>query len=384
MSYYILADLDAFYASVEQLDHDDYRGKPVIVGGRTNDRRSVVSTASYEARKFGVHSAMPIVQAAKLCPDGIFVRCNMERYSEKSKEVMAVFSDFSPDVQQISIDEAFIDISGTEKLFGPYRETAIKIKKTVREKTGLTVSLGLASNKYVAKIAAGIFKPDGLFIVEPGGEEDFMLSLPITKIWGAGDKTQAEFKRHGLKSCADIHALSLETLTGIFGDAQALFLYRAVRGQGAAAFGEREKHSISGEETFTYDLINVSEIEGALFSICQKLMRRLLLADMQSATVSIKIRYADFSTESAQRTEALPVRTAKDLYERVKALFHQKYQKGRAVRLIGAGLMNIKEAEAAQGELFGFDDEKTQKLEQCILDINKKFPGAALKKARTL
>jgi DNA polymerase-4 len=384
MAYYILADLDAFYASVEQLDNPQYRGKPVIVGGLTNDRRSVVSTASYEARKFGVHSAMPIVQAAKLCPDGIFVRCNMDRYKEKSKEVMALFSNFSPDVQQISIDEAFIDITGTEKLFGPYPQTAEKIKKTVREKTGLTVSLGLASNKYVAKIAAGMSKPDGLSVVEPGGEEDFMLSLPITKIWGAGDKTQEEFKRHGLKSCADIHRLSLETLTGIFGDAQALFLYRAVRGEAASAFGEREKHSISGEQTFSYDITDEAEIESALFALCQKLMRRLLTENMQSGTVCIKIRYADFSTESAQKTESIPVRTAKDLYGRVKNLFYIKYQKGRAVRLIGAGLMNIKEADIEQGELFSFGDEKTKKLEECIHTINKKFPAAALKKARLI
>jgi DNA polymerase-4 len=165
MPYFIHADLDAFYASVEQLDHSEYRGKPVIVGGLPDDKRSVVSTASYEARKFGVHSAMPIVQACRLCPKGIFLRGDMARYREKSSEVMAVFADFSPDVKQISVDEAFLDIAGTEGLFGPPAELARKLKAAVRDKTGLTVSVGLASNKYVAKIASGMSKPDGAFVV---------------------------------------------------------------------------------------------------------------------------------------------------------------------------------------------------------------------------
>ena len=158
----IHADIDAFYASVEQLDNSEYRNKPVIVGGLPGDRRNVVSAASYEARKFGVHSAMPIAQAFKLCPGGIFLRGRMDRYREKSAEIMEVFKDFTPDVQQLSIDEAFLDITGTEKLFGPAQETAKKLKAQVVGKSGLTVSIGLASNKYVAKIVSGMSKPDGL------------------------------------------------------------------------------------------------------------------------------------------------------------------------------------------------------------------------------
>ena len=236
MTCYIHADLDAFFASVEQLDNPALRGKPVIVGGLPGDRRSVVSTCSYEARRYGVHSAMPTAQAYKLCPAGVYLRGNMARYKEKSEEVMAVFRDFSPEVQQMSVDEAFLDISGMEKLFGSPPELAKKLKSAVSSRTGLTVSCGLASNKYIAKIASGMSKPDGLFIVENGDEEKFMCSLPLDKIWGAGKKTQEIFKRYGFKSCVDLHDIPEEKLQKLFGSAFGIFLYRAVHGQAAAEF----------------------------------------------------------------------------------------------------------------------------------------------------
>ncbi|MDR0390027.1 MAG: DNA polymerase IV, partial [Spirochaetaceae bacterium] len=339
MPYFIHADLDAFYASVEQLDHPEYRGKPVIVGGKPGDRRSVVSTASYEARVFGVHSAMPIAEAARLCPQGIFLRGNMTRYREKSGEIMAIFGDFSPDVQQLSIDEAFLDITGTRGLFGPPDILADRLKEQVLGETGLTVSVGLASNKYIAKIASGLSKPDGKFIIPPGGEEAFMLPLPVSKIWGAGPKARELFAAHGLKSCADIHGLSEETLVSIFGNSFGLFLYRAVRGEAAAAFDEeRGTHSMSAEHTFEFDLYDAFAIETALLDICQTLIWRLLDCQWQSRTITIKIRYGDFSTESGRETFEKPVRTLNELYDRLLNLFHKKYQRGRGLRLLGAGL----------------------------------------------
>ena len=384
MRCFIHADLDAFYASVEQLDHPEYRGKPVIVGGLPGDRRSVVSTASYEARKFGVHSAMPIVQAVRLCPGGIYLRGNMRRYREKSAEIMAIFADFSPEVRQLSIDEAFLDISGMEGLLGNSRSIGEKLKERIHRETGLTVSAGIASNKYVAKIASGMSKPDGLFVIPPGGEEDFMCSLGVEKIWGAGSKTRELFHKHGFQTCADIHRLSLETLTSIFGKAFGLFLFRAVRGEGAAAFDEeRGSHSISAERTFSHDLYDEFAIETALLDICQTLMWRLLDLRWQSRTVSIKIRYGDFSTEGARETRAAPVSTLDDLYQRLLNLFHKKYQKGRGLRLLGAGLMNLEAGEFRQADLFDSGDEKERRLEKAILEINKKFPDAALQRGRT-
>jgi DNA polymerase-4 len=383
MNCFIHADLDAFYASVEQLDHPELKGKPVIVGGLPGDRRSVVSAASYEARQFGVHSAMPIVQAVKLCPGGVYLRGNMVRYREKSAEIMAIFAGFSPSVQQLSIDEAFIDITGMEGLFGPPQIIAAKLKERVYSEAGLTVSTGVSTNKYIAKIASGMSKPDGLYIIPPGGEGVFMRSLPVEKIWGAGNKTQEIFKKHGFKTGEDIYKLSLNALTAIFGKAFGLFLYRAVRGEEAAAFDEgRGTHSISAERTFPVDLYDEFAIETALFDLCQTIMWRLLDSRRQSRTVSIKIRYDDFTTEGARESSPGHVTTLNELYDRLLGLFHKKYRRGRGVRLIGAGLMNLEDGSVTQGNLFDDGAEKERDLEQTILAINKKFPNAALRRGR--
>ncbi|MCL1928085.1 MAG: DNA polymerase IV [Treponema sp.] len=387
MSYFIHADLDAFYASVEQLDHPEFKNKPVIVGGLPGDRRSVVSTASYEAREYGVHSAMPLVQAVKLCPDGIYVRGNMNRYREKSAEVMAVFSDYTPVFQQLSVDEAFLDITGTEKLFGPPETLAREIKKTIFDKTGLTVSTGLASNKYVAKIASGMSKPDGLFVIPPGDEEKFMMSLPTDKIWGAGKKTRELFAKHGLKTCADIHRLSPEILRSLFGKALGIFLYRAVRGQAAEDFeNKQENRSMSAERTFPYDLHDEFEIETHLFSIASEVFFRLLQTNLQSRTIIVKIRYGeDFSTEGGRETFQNPLQTLNEYYDQLLALFHKKYQAGRGIRLLGTGVANLEpKSNIMQTELFDSVTEKEKILEKSILAINSKYPKAALKRGRLL
>jgi DNA polymerase-4 len=386
MSVFLHADLDAFFASVEQLDHDEYRGKPVIVGGLPGDRRSVVSTASYEARKFGVHSAMPIATAYRLCPAGIYVRGNMRRYHEKSDEVMAIFSEFSPSVQQLSVDEAFLDITGTERLFGAPEVVAAKLKRAVFERTGLTVSIGLASNKYVAKIASGMSKPDGLFIVDTGKEADFMLSLPVDKIWGAGGKTRERLKKAGFRSTADIYKASLQMLTSIFGDAGGSFLYRAVRGEAAEPFDEASKtHSLSSENTFDFDLHDRYAIVTALLELCQTVMFRLLKHNWHSKTVCIKIRYGDFSTTNVQETSNRDISSLDDLYERVLALFNKKYKAGEGIRLLGVGAMNLETGDGAeQPELFDFGDAKKKTVEKSILALQKKHPEIAIKKARLL
>jgi DNA polymerase-4 len=385
MAYYIHADLDAFYASVEQLDHPEYRGKPVIVGGLPTDRRGVVSTASYEARTFGVHSAMPIFQAYKLCPGGIYLRGNMARYKEKSQEVMALFADFSPNAKAISIDEAFIDITGTENLFGPPLKVAQDLKARVLKEAGLIISLGLASNKYIAKIASGMSKPNGLYIIKPGEEEQFMRSLPVKKIWGAGEKTQGIFKRHGITTCEELYALSVEKLSLLFGKAFGLFLYKAVRGQAAATFDDdRGSHSMSSERTFPYDVYDEFAIETVIFDICQDLMFRLYTNNLQSKTVFIKLRYEDFYTETTQETLPNPIVSMNDLFENLRALFQKKYQSGRRVRLVGAGLANLEpEGAGRQNELFESTNDKERKLEKIILSINKKHPDAPLRRGRS-
>jgi len=309
----------------------------------------------------------------------------MDRYREKSTEIMAIFGDFTPDMQQLSIDEAFLDITGTEGIFGPPADAAKKLKKKVFDEAGLTVSIGIASNKYIAKIASGMSKPDGLFNIAPGEEEKFMRSLPVGKIWGAGEKTQSIFAKHGLKTCEDIYRLSGEALISMFGKAFGKFLFMAVRGEPAESF-ERESgsRSMSAERTFDYDLYDEFTIETAILEICQTLFFRLLSSGTQSSTVSIKIRYSDFSTEGMRETFRNPILTLNDFYEYVLDLFHKKYRKGLGIRLIGAGFMNLEtEKNVRQGDLFDTLNEKERLLEESILKINEKYPEAALKRSRS-
>jgi DNA polymerase-4 len=360
----------------------------VIVGGLPGDRRSVVSTASYEARRFGVHSALPLVQAVRLCPNGVYLRGDMRHYREVSEEVMACFAEFSPDVQQLSIDEAFIDITGTERLFGPPDELARKIKARVKEKTALTVSCGVAENKYVAKIASGMSKPDGLTCIPFGEAEAFMLNLPVDKIWGAGKVAQEKFRRWGYKTCADLRAVALPELKRKFGDSFGGFLYLAARGQAAHTFSdEPASRSMSAERTFDYDLYDAFAAESVLLEICETVMFRALRHNLASRTAFIKIRYGDFSTFTAQETHSAPARTVNEFYARVLKLFNEKYEKGRGIRLLGAGLQNLEErAEAAAQDLFTEEKPartaKEEKLEETIMAINRKFPKAAIHRGR--
>lgn len=379
-------DLDAFFASVEQLVHPDWRGKPVIVGGLPGDRRAVVSTASYEARKFGVHSAMPLARAVELCPDGIYTRGNYQLYSEYSEKIMSIFGEFSPDVRQISIDEAFLDMDGTERLFGDPIECAKKLKQTVFDRTGLTVSVGIATTNYIAKISSGLKKPDGLYAVPQGQEEAFMLSLPLEKVWGIGGKTLERLRAAGFNTTSDIHKHSEKLLSNVFGDATASFLYNVVRGIEPPGFlSEAKSHSAGIENTYEYDLVEWEQIERALLSLSEQLMFRLLRDNLTGKTVAIKIRYDDFTTVSAQNTSLQNVTSVDDLFSRAVKIFRNKYQAGRAIRLLGITINNTSDADAEkQNELFDFGEKKRKAIEKTILKIEQKNPGVKIHKARLL
>ncbi len=385
--WYLHVDLDAFFASVEQLDNPELRGKPVIVGGKPEDRRSVVSTASYEARVFGVHSAMPTFQAYKLCPQGIFVHGRMHRYAELSHQIMNIFRDYSPDVDQMSIDEAFIDLTGTEKLFGPPEETARKIKARVKKETGLTVSVGLASTKYLAKIASGLSKPDGFFHIKAGQEESFMLKLPLNKVWGLGPKSLELIKSKGINSTRDIYEKDYDMLEFLFGKNMASFLYNVVRGIERESFSRESKsHSISAETTFPYDLTDIYTIETELLELAQGVFFRLLKEESFSRTAMVKIRYEDFSTGTVQETVDRNIITLDSFYEIIKRLFEKRYQPGRGIRLLGVGFENVvKEERPYQQDLFSTNnDQKKQAVEKAILGLSKKHPEIKVSKARTL
>ncbi len=383
---FLHADLGAFFASVEQLDHPEYRGKPVIVSGLPGDRRCVVSTASYEARKFGIHSAMPAKTAFQLCPNGIFVRPDMKRYHEKSHEVMSIFRQYSPDVIQMSVDEAFIDLTGTERLLGPAEETARRIKQQVKEETGLTISIGMASTMYLAKIASGYRKPDGLTIIKPGDEEKFMLSLPLNKLWGAGEKTLERLNKAGFRTTQQIYSKSEGLLQGIFGENTGTFLYNSVRGNKDLIFGqEAENHSISSEKTFEYDLTDRDAIETALLQLSHTVMFRLHRENVHSRTLALKIRYDDFTTVSIQQTSDRNISSVDDLFERCCKLFYRKYNKESGIRLLGVSADKVEDNSVpSQKELFDFGEEKKSKIEKTIMNLEDKMPGVKIQKARTL
>lgn len=383
---FLHVDLDAFFASVEQLEHPEYRGKPLIVGGLPGDRRAVVSTASYEARKFGVHSAMPLVKAVELCPHAVFVRGNYHHYQEKSQAVMDIFAEYSPDVIQISVDEAFIDLTGTERLFGNPLDVAKRIKEEVREKTGLTVSVGIASTMYVAKICSGLNKPDGLTYVPEGGEVDFMLSLPLEKLWGAGNKTLERLKNAGIRTTRDIHQKSLSLLTSLFGESTGHFLYESVRGNHCLTFGgEAKNHSISSETTFDFDLTERYAIDTALMELSINVNFRMMKENVRSRTVALKIRYEDFTTVSIQSTSDRVVMNADDLFSRCQALFTKKWEKGHGIRLLGVACDKLEDKSCpVQKDLFDFGEEKKARVEEAIYKMGKKNPDLAVTKARLL
>ena len=379
-------DLDAFFASVEQLDNPDYRGKPVIVGGDP-DKRGVISTCSYEARKFGVHSAMPTAQALRLCPQAVFLHGRMHRYFEKSREVMKILSDFSPDVQQISIDEAFLDMTGTLRLFGPAEMTAKDLKARVRKETGLTISVGAAPNRYLAKIASGLSKPDGLVIVQPGGEADFMAARPLKDVWGVGEKTRARLESVGLSTIAAIRECPQRTLAAVLGDAGAAFLGSAVFGIDPGILsGESASHSLSSEHTFSRDILDMDVLETLLLELSEDIMFRLLDEGLCGRTVQVKILYGDFRTVTARETGDRDIRDSLELFTRANALFRRKYEPGAAIRLLGLGVCNVYDSSTPE-QMDLFDDGSAKKkrlVEKAVHDLALKRGKRLVTKARLI
>lgn len=375
-------DLDAFYASVEQLDTPAYRGKPVIVGGGGN--RGVVSACSYEARAFGVHSAMPMFQARRLCPDAVFTRTRMERYSEMSRNVFDVLSRFSDDIHQISIDEAFLDMSGTARLFGIPREAGALLKRTVYEKTGLIISVGIGPSKLIAKLASDYDKPNGLCRVSESKVIEFIDTLSLQKIPGIGKVLLSHLNSAGLKSVKQVRTSSLERLTHLFGKNTAQYLYSVVRGEEADMYSrERKSHSISTEKTFWEDITSKSILEHYLLEMAHALMFRAYSGNVHSGTVGIKIRYNDFSTVNAQTTLSSPLISAEQVVSEARKLLRERYREGSAVRLIGLSLMNVRRGlNDAQLEMFTEDQEKRRAVELSVLALKEK--GQTVMKASSL
>ena len=360
-------DMDAFFASVEQLDHEEYRGKPLIVGGIGS--RGVVSTCSYEARKFGVHSAMPTAKAMKLCPQGIFIQGNYPRYSEVSQQIFDIFDHYSPLIEPLSIDEAFLDISGMERLMENPRQYAMKLKTEIREKTGIVASVGIAPNKFLAKIASDLEKPDGLVLVGRDRVQEFLDPLPVRRIWGVGAKTATVLERLQVKTIFDLRQIEYEKLHSIMGDKTAQHLYTLARGIDERPVAPRGRaKSIGNEITFGEDLQQAEDALQILLELSVKVGWRLRKAGFKAKTVQLKLRKNDFTTFTRQKQLFEPSNFDNDIYTAIRELF-ETLNITNGIRLLGVSTTGFGEMES----LSLFHDERKDRLYKAIDGINSKF-----------
>jgi DNA polymerase-4 len=371
-------DMDAFYASVEQRDRPELRGRPVIVGADPRGR-GVVSAASYEARVFGVRSAMPIGKAARLCPHGVFVPVDMAKYARVSDEIMAILGDFSPLVEPVSVDEAFIDLTGTESLFGPPADAVRQIKRRLREETGLTASAGLAANKFIAKIASDLKKPDGMVVVAPGREAAFLAPLPIERLWGVGKATARSLAALGIATIGQLQRLPRTTLVSRLG------------GHGAdlheLAFGRDERlvepwtapKSMGAETTFERDTDDRTRLETTLRGQAERVARELRAGGVAASRVTLKLRFADFRTLTRSHT-ADPTQDGLELYRRVLVLFARERLVQR-VRLIGLSASTLGPAASGQLGLLDPSAVRRERLARAVDGITGRFGTGAIRPA---
>jgi DNA polymerase-4 len=362
-------DMDAFFAAVEQLDEPSYRGKPVIVGGL--GPRGVVSTASYEARKYGVGSAMPMAKARKLCPHGIYLTTRFSRYQEISLQVRKILSEYTPLVETVSIDEAFFDLTGSERVLGTAEEIVVTAKARVQEVTGLTCSVGLAPNRFLAKLASELEKPDGLVIIEEEHVQEILDPLPVRMIWGVGKVTERRLRSLGLSTIRDLRMAPLELLVREFGTGGRT-LYQLARGEDTTPVRvSQEAKSISREVTFSQDIYQIEKIEGVIRRLAHEVAAQLRRENLLGKTVRIKVRFPDFQTITRQIS--LGVRT--DSTHLIEAFALDLLQRrvpseGRGVRLIGVGVGRLSKATARQLSLF---DEEDAALDRTIDRLSAQY-----------
>lgn len=376
-------DMDAFYAAIEQNDFPEYKNKPVIIGTLPG-HRGVVSACSYEARKFGVHSAQPISQTYRLCPKGIYLPVRMDRYQEVSKEIIKIFSNITPAVMQVSIDEAYLDMTGTERLYGTAEEAAILIKKTIKDETGLNISIGIAENHFLAKLASDADKPDGLCLVQD--PIAFLDTLEVKDLWGVGKKTRQRLEDLNLTSIEGIRRMDLQTLSRILGKGTGSFIYNAVRGIDPGIYREQPKsHSISTETTFAEDTKDSEGIKKTLLDMAHQVMFRLYSSSFKGKTIVLKLRFSNFDTTSMQKTMPFTITSAEEIYKTALIMLNKKWSKGREIRLIGLGLSNLQKLNTPeQQKLFKDEFSKKKKVEETVFKIrsegNKVMKASLLKR----
>ena len=376
------ADMDAFFAAIEQRDRPELRGRPVIVGG--DGPRSVVATCSYEARKYGVHSAMPGTTARKLCPNGTFVPVRGEVYGEVSRQVQDVFRRYTPLVEPLSLDEAFLDVTGSSQLFGDGETIARSIKADVLRETRLTISVGVAPCKFVAKVASDLDKPDGLVVVPPAGVEDFLAPLPVSCLWGAGKDMQERLERLGFRTIGELQKRTSEELQRLVGKAAGAHFASISRGlDDRPVLPGNEAKSVSHENTFGTDLVDREACHGILADQSDKVGRRLRKDGRLGRTVRIKVRYGNFKTLTRQMAVA-PTDNDFVVGKAALELFDGVWDGRTGIRLLGVAVGNlVRPEEPIQTDLFQEDDEKSDRLVRAMDTIRDRYGRRAIRHGAT-
>ncbi len=377
-------DMDAFYASIEIRDDPSLKGRPVVVGGSAKGR-GVVSAASYKAREFGIHSAMPMAQAERRCPDLVRIPGNFSKYQDVSDRIMEIFRSFSPAIEPLSLDEAFLDLTGTQHLLGPPQQVGRDIKESIREATRLTASVGIAPVKFVAKIASDLEKPDGLVVVEPGSVAETLHPLPISRLWGVGPRTREALRPLGVRTIGDLAAMDRKVLTSRFGR-HGEHLHELACGRDERdVVPDWETKSYSHEHTFGRDQVDVELLEGVLLDEALRVSRRLRRDGVSGKVVQLKLRYHDFSTLTRRVTLEDPTADAGRIYKTAQHLFHEAWT-GAPVRLIGAGVSAIVPAASEILDLFAppRTKERRRRLVEAIDRIEERFGRGKVVPAKVL
>lgn len=336
-------DMDAFYASVEQRDNPDYRGKPIVVGGSPEGRGGVVATASYEARKFGIRSAMPSKRAQQLCPHAIFVFPRFAAYKEVSERIRSIFRRYTDVIEPLSLDEAYLDVTEDKQNIGSAIEIAKQIKQAIKDELQLTASAGVSVNKFVAKIASDMNKPDGLTFIGPSSIEDFMERLPVEKFYGVGHVTAGKMKKLGLHTGADLKKLSEDDLVRLFGKS-GRFYYKIVRGiDNREVEPHSETKSVGAEDTFPYDLTKLDEMNEELIKLAEKVHERLRKHQLKGRTITLKVKYSDFRQITRSRSISQPVDDVETILQTAQELLVATDPERDKIRLLGISVSGFRE-----------------------------------------
>ncbi|MCH7754244.1 DNA polymerase IV [candidate division KSB1 bacterium] len=379
-------DMDAFFAAVEQLDFPQYRGKPVIVGAdpKGGAGRGVVATASYEARKYGVHSALPISLAYQRCPHAVYLRGRYERYSEISRQLIATLNEFTPVIEKISIDEAFLDITKSLALFGSAEKIGHQIKKRIYDDLGLVASIGIAPNKFLAKVASDLEKPDGFVVVKEGEEKEFLKSLPISRLWGVGKKTEAALKQMDIETIGQIAHMPEQDLSRRFGKWGSA-LWRLANGIDTRSVKPWEtQKSISQETTFDEDTGDEEAIHKTLLGLAESLSRLMRKSKLKGRTVTLKIRLEDFSTFTRSKTRSDFVDSTQILKGVAIGLYKKFNKKNMKVRLLGIGVSQLNSVSGEQLGLFEQEAPLDAKMTKLLDSLQDKYGEGAVKRASLL